>query len=85
MNPIQGFFECLVFKNPPIPLMAHVGGKQGIMGKMNLSSVLSEANVTLGQIPYGYIKEKNDLKLISIGKIHQALEGCACPMGGIEP
>jgi CO dehydrogenase maturation factor len=48
---------------------------------MNQSSVLSETNITLQQIPDGYINEKNGLKLVNIGKIHQALEGCACPMG----
>ena len=77
----SGLFRMLGFDKPPIPLMALVGGKEGIKEKMNQPSVLSETNITLEQIPYGYIKEKNGLKLISIGKIHQALEGCACPMG----
>ncbi len=77
----SGLFRMLGLDNPPIPLMALVGGKEGLKEKMNQSSVLSETNITLEQIPYGYIKEKNGLKLISIGKIHQALEGCACPMG----
>jgi CO dehydrogenase maturation factor len=48
---------------------------------MNQPSILSETNITLEKIPDGYINEKNGLKLVSIGKIHQALEGCACPMG----
>ena len=77
----SGLFRMLGFDKSPIPLMALVGGKEGIKEKMNQSSVLTETNITLGQIPYGYIMEKNGLKLISIGKIHQALEGCACPMG----
>jgi len=77
----SGLFRMLGLDKPPIPLMTLVGGKEGIKEKMNQSSVLSETNITLEQIPYGYIKEKNGLKLISIGKIHQALEGCAGPMG----
>ena len=77
----SGLFRMLGFNKPPIPLMALAGGKEGIKEKMNQASILSESNITLGQIPYGYINEKNGLKLISIGKIHQALEGCACPMG----
>ena len=76
-----GLFRMLGFNEPPIPLMALVGGKEGIKEKMNQSSILSETNITLEQIPDGYINEKNGLKLVSIGKIHQALEGCACPMG----
>ena len=77
----SGLFRMLGFDKPPTPLMALVGGKEGIKEKRNKPSVLSETNITLEQIPYGYINEKNALKLISIGKIHQALEGCACPMG----
>jgi CO dehydrogenase maturation factor len=77
----SGLFRMLGFDKPPIPRMALVGGKEGIKEKMNQPSVLSETNITLEQIPSGYINEKNGLKLISIGKIHQALEGCACPMG----
>jgi len=77
----SGLFRMLGFNNPPIPLMELAGGREGIKEKMNQSSVLSETNITVGQIPDGYINEKNGLKLISIGKIHQALEGCACPMG----
>jgi len=77
----SGLFRMLGFNEPPIPLMALVGGKEGINEKMNQPSILSETNITLEQIPDGYINEKNGLKLVSIGKIHQALEGCACPMG----
>jgi CO dehydrogenase maturation factor len=77
----SGLFRMLGFNEPPIPLMALVGGKEGIKEKMNQPSILSEANITLEQIPDGYINEKNGLKLVSIGKIHKALEGCACPMG----
>ena len=77
----SGLFRMLGFDQPPIPLMALVGGREGIKEKMNRPSILSEADITLEQIPSGYFNEKNGLKLISIGKIHQALEGCACPMG----
>jgi CO dehydrogenase maturation factor len=77
----SGLFRMLGFNEPPIPLMALAGGKEGIKEKMNQPSILSETNITLAQIPDGYINEINGLKLVSIGKIHQALEGCACPMG----
>jgi CO dehydrogenase maturation factor len=77
----SGLFRMLGFNEPPTPLMALVGGKEGIKEKMNQPSILRETNITMEQIPDGYINEKNGLKLVSIGKIHQALEGCACPMG----
>jgi CO dehydrogenase maturation factor len=77
----SGLFRMLGFRKPPIPLMALAGGKEGIKEKMNQSYVLSDSNITLEQIPSPYISGKNGLRLVSIGKIHQALEGCACPMG----
>ena len=77
----SGLFRMLGLDKPPTPLMALFGGKQGIKEKMNQASLLSEPELALEQIPYPYINEKNGLRLLSIGKIHQALEGCACPMG----
>jgi CO dehydrogenase maturation factor len=77
----SGLFRMLGLDKPPIPLMALVGGKEGIKEKMDQPSLLSESVLTLEQIPYPYVNEKNGLRLLSIGKIHQALEGCACPMG----
>ena len=77
----SGLFRMLGFTKAPTPLMALVGGKESIKEKMNEPSILSEIEITLKQIPYPYINVQNGLGLISIGKIHQALEGCACPMG----
>jgi len=77
----SGLFRMLGLDKPPTPLMALVGGKQGIKEKMNQASLLSEPELTLERIPHPYINQKNGLRLLSIGKIHQALEGCACPMG----
>ena len=77
----SGLFRMLGFSEPPAPLMALVGGKESIKEKMSQSSILSTSEITLKQISSPYIKKRNGLCLISIGKIHQALEGCACPMG----
>ncbi|MGV7224046.1 MAG: P-loop NTPase [Nitrospinales bacterium] len=77
----SGLYRMLGFDKPPTPLMALVGGREGIKDKMKQPTILSETELTLEQIPYPYVHEKNGLRLLSIGKIHQALEGCACPMG----
>jgi CO dehydrogenase maturation factor len=77
----SGLFRMLGFTEPPIPLMTLVGGKEGIKEKLNQPSILSEIEITLAQIPHRYINKQNGLWLVSIGKILQALEGCACPMG----
>lgn len=77
----SGLFRMLGFTEPPVPLMELLGGKESIKEKMSQSSILSEREIALKQISSPYIRKKNGLCLISIGKIHQALEGCACPMG----
>jgi CO dehydrogenase maturation factor len=80
----SGLFRMLGFANPPIPLIALAGGKEGIKAKMNQPSILSETEIAMDQIPHPYINKQNGLWLISIGKILQALEGCACPMGALS-
>ncbi|MGD9013429.1 MAG: hypothetical protein PVF62_13605 [Desulfobacterales bacterium] len=80
----SGLFRMLGFANPPIPLMTLVGGKEGIKEKMNQPSILSETEIAMDQIPHPYINKQNGLWMVSIGKILQALEGCACPMGALS-
>ena len=77
----SGLFRMLGFENPPLPLMELVGGKQGLKEKMRQSDVLTEAEIRIKNIPPQHICKKDGLMLVSIGKILQALEGCACPMG----
>jgi CO dehydrogenase maturation factor len=84
-------FWMLGFNQPPEPLMSLVGGKKNVQQKM-LSrfargegeppmSIWEMENIPSTSIPPAFVKEKEGLKLVTTGKIHQALEGCACPMG----
>jgi CO dehydrogenase maturation factor len=77
----SGLFRMLGFENPPLPLMEFVGGKKSLKEKMSQSDVLTEAEIRVKNIPPQHICKKDGLMLVSIGKILQALEGCACPMG----
>jgi len=77
----SGLFRMLGFEQPPVPLMELVGGKKSLKKKMGEPNVLSQNQITLEHIPSPYMLKKNGLMLVSIGKILQALEGCACPMG----
>ena len=77
----SGLYRLLGFENPPSPLMELTGGKKSLKKKMGQPSVLSENQIAISDIPQEYIQRKNGLMLVSIGKILQALEGCACPMG----
>ena len=77
----SGLFRMLGFEKPPIPLMELVGGKKKLKKEMGQPNILTEKQISLGHIPSQHILRRNGLMLVSIGKILQALEGCACPMG----
>jgi CO dehydrogenase maturation factor len=77
----SGLFQMLGFDYPPVPLMELVGGKNSLKQKMSQPSVLSETQIATAHIPEQYLLQKNGLRLVTIGKILQSLEGCACPMG----
>jgi len=87
----SGLFRLLGFDRPPIPLMEMVGGKRLLKERMAVKTSTKEAEskrgilnqdvIGLKEIPLQYKMEKDNLILVSIGKILQSLEGCACPMG----
>jgi CO dehydrogenase maturation factor len=84
-------FWMLGFDRPPKPLMDLVGGKKNLQEKMIAKftkgenepamSIWEMETITSPSIPSEYVMEKEGCKLVETGKIHQALEGCACPMG----
>jgi CO dehydrogenase maturation factor len=77
----SGLFRMLGFDHPPMPLMELVGGKKSLKQKMAQTNVLSETQIATAHIPEKYLLQRDGLMLVSIGKILQSLEGCACPMG----
>ncbi len=77
----SGLFRMLGFNHPPVPLMELVGGKKGLRQKMAQTNVLSESQIVTAQIPEPHLLQSDGLMMVSIGKILQSLEGCACPMG----
>ena len=77
----SGLFRMLGFDYPPAPLMELVGGKKSLKGKLNQPNILAEGHISLEDISSQYLARKDGLMLVSIGKILQSLEGCACPMG----
>ncbi|GAH88236.1 unnamed protein product, partial [marine sediment metagenome] len=76
-----GLFRMLGFDRPPTPLMELVGGKKGLKQKMSQPNVFTEATIPIDHIPSPHLLKRDGLMLVSIGKILQSLEGCACPMG----
>lgn len=87
-------FWMLGFETPPRPLMELVGGKKEVQRKMmaQFSKGKDEPAMTLWEretistpdIPSDCAPEKDGITLVATGKILQALEGCACPMGSIS-
>lgn len=77
----SGLFRMFGFYHAPVPLMELVGGKGSLRQKIGQPNVLSETSIKTSQIPTEYSLRKDGLMLVSIGKILQSLEGCACPMG----
>lgn len=69
----------------PKDLMEYFGGKRGMMEGFRKSAEEKPEEIpcswTIDEIPSGYISKKGNMSLVAIGKIHEAGEGCACPMG----
>ena len=86
-----GLYHMLGFDHPPVPLLELAGGKKKVQKLMRSSpaagdqerttSVLQQDQIRLDEIPDRHVLRRSRLVLVAIGKIHQALEGCACPMG----
>jgi CO dehydrogenase maturation factor len=86
-----GLYWMLGFQRPPRPLMDSLGGKKRIQAKMierfsrgenePEMSIWEQDLISLDLLEPDFMVEKGDIRLIQTGKIHQALEGCACPMG----
>ena len=86
----SGLYRKLGFEKAPTPLMALIGGRKGFKEAMAKATAKdSEHQMTIFQydeiqitdIPAQYKVSNDGITMVSIGKILQALEGCACPMG----
>jgi CO dehydrogenase maturation factor len=86
-------FWMLGFDRPPRPLMDLVGGKTKVQQRMIAGFTKGEGEPAMTiwekeklpshEIPSDYVLENQECKLVATGKIHQSLEGCACPMGAV--
>lgn len=70
----------------PKDLLDFFGGKKSMMeafreARRGNPSRAVDCAWTIDSIPGEYCAQKNGIQLVAIGKIHQAGEGCACPMG----
>jgi CO dehydrogenase maturation factor len=89
----NNLYWMLGFDQPPKDLMDLAGGKIVVKQKMRagFSNGKEEAAMSncvkgisdLSSIPAEYICSENNLSLLVTGKIHHAMEGCACSMGSV--
>ena len=80
-----GLHRMLGLDGPPTPLMELAGGRKNVRRALGVeaedTSVLAQDVIRPEDIPPEHVRARDGLRMVSIGKIHQALEGCACPIG----
>ncbi len=69
---------------PPRPLVEYLGGKKTIFkkGEVNIVKALAEAGkgIKMSDLSNEYISSSTEnIKLVTIGKVREFGEGCACP------
>lgn len=84
-----GLHRLLGMEKPAV-FLDHIGGKKGFRDKLNnafpkgnTDAILAPHSKT-GDIPSECVAEIDGIKLLSVGKIHQLNEGCACPIGRLS-
>ncbi|MBN1178530.1 MAG: P-loop NTPase [Anaerolineae bacterium] len=81
-----GLYRVLGFDRRPQPLLDLVGGKKQVFPTFSgesasPESLLARDAFSVADLPGGYVVENDGIRMVSVGKILQSLEGCACPMG----
>ena len=72
----------------PKDFIEYLGGRKEFMKKLKEKMdgkevELFEEEISIASLPKEYLVEKDNIKLLAIGKIHDFGEGCACPMGAL--
>ena len=72
----------------PKDFIEYLGGRKEFMKKLREKMdgkevELFEEEISIASLPKEYLVEKDNIKLLAIGKIHDFGEGCACPMGAL--
>ena len=72
----------------PKDFIEYLGGRKEFMKKLREKMdgkevKLFEGEISIDTLPKEYLVEKDNIKLLAIGKIHDFGEGCACPMGAL--
>jgi CO dehydrogenase maturation factor len=87
----SGLYRKLGMISSPIPIMDMIGGRKGfkekksskftVGGSSESQDLLPDESIMINEISPEHITSRDGISLIIVGKIEQAMEGCACPMG----
>lgn len=66
----------------PKDLTLFFGSKKGVFNSIDTQGYAFE-EMTVDQLPEDYVSVNGNITLAAVGKIHDAGEGCACPMGAV--
>ncbi len=89
-----GLHRMLGFDKAPRSIMDMMGGRKSLKEKLPPKSpvglartgtdILARREIKIDEIPEEYINYSGDgIAMISVGKINEAMEGCACPIGAL--
>ncbi len=82
-----GLARMLGLASPQMTLMAYLGGKaefrksMGRKGDLQPKPLIASEDLSFETLPNPCVSGRGRLKLVSVGKVEEAHEGCACPMG----
>lgn len=86
-------YWMLGLDSQPESLMELAGGKQTLKERMlarfkkgenePAMQILGNSRLSSAELPKTCVSHKDGVRLVTSGKIHQAGEGCACPMGSV--
>lgn len=74
----------------PDDFMGYFGGKRAMIQRMMKSMPkgkplnIFDKKWASDDVPEEYLTQKDGIKLLAVGKIHDFGEGCACPMGALS-
>ncbi|OAQ20054.1 P-loop NTPase [Thermosulfurimonas dismutans] len=84
-----GLHRLLGFESPPRTLMDLLGGKDSVREKLRRKiregkeevSLFEKERIFPEDIPKDFRRQRGNCLLVVVGKVVEAREGCACPMG----
>ena len=83
----RGLHRMLGLREPKMTLAGEFGGRTALKKWLYGSSSVNDSplpdKLHVQELPLGCISRRDNLALVSVGKIEEPHEGCACPLGAL--